>query len=419
MSETITTNYEVDTTPTSSEVLTAFSERRDELNARVDELAKKPGFKMNGTELIDHRRDTKAAQSELNAFNEEYHALGGAELDAAEKAVSELGVTSSAEDHVAAKSRRTAARNAFYENFLASEEIAKIEAEEQQQADIIASMPAATTDPANISSNEALKTQTKKVSTFEPLKPIDIDNYRSKEQNDEDQDDVKKVATPASASSIEPIDVEQYEDDDDEAVEAAASKADEEQKLRLGQRIHNAYQRATALASGLKMKLADRLNPEETDEDREKQKLRINAKTLGAFAVGAAGVIGVTLLAKYGYTGGGGSHNAMNHANDYVSSGHGGGAAAASVEHINTNQDAVVQDFEKWLDSAANHTGYTTQKGDTIWGLSKQYLENHGVSDPSNAQIAEVTNKVTPIMQQKGFAAPSNAWLTAGQHIKF
>ncbi len=121
-------NYKIESlegneVPSSSQVLDAFSEMKTALSDNVEEISNREGgFKLDANQLIAIKREEAAAKQELEGFNDAWVELGGAEIDAAQVVVDSLNFKSDANDHVKAKAQLRDARNAFYENFLASRE---------------------------------------------------------------------------------------------------------------------------------------------------------------------------------------------------------------------------------------------------------------------------------------------------------
>ena len=303
MSEQITFNHENNEIPTSSQVLDAFAARREELNVALNELKNNPGFKMNGDEKVYHDRDLKAANGNLEVFNEEYFAMGGAEIDDAQQAVDALNFKSDAEDHVRAKARLTAAKTAFYENFLATEEVGRIENEMSTHEDVIDNMPAATVDPTNIkpnkevSGNNSEDDETPKKSVRLPIPKINLPNIE------------EEIAKPKVAVKL-PIPKINAESLDADTLDADESKNDVNEQARLGQRIRGAYLRAAAMFANRGVLSSSETTPERTfreengrvvedTKDQEKRR-RFSKKAIGAFAAGVAGVG----LAVYAYRNG-------------------------------------------------------------------------------------------------------------------
>lgn len=69
--------------------------------------------------------------------------------------------------------------------------------------------------------------------------------------------------------------------------------------------------------------------------------------------------------------------------------------------------EAGVEDMSAWLD------GYEVQQGDTIWNLSDEYLQAHGVENPSVEQIDAVKDQMVPELQGLGHA-DQKGWIYTG-----
>lgn len=95
--------------PSSVEVLRDFEDRRAKLAPYIEQL-EQPGFKQSAEARI-HQRDAEA-------FAKEWKNYGGDAIDAAQAAVDALDFKSTPEQRIEATSALTAAKDAFYENYL-------------------------------------------------------------------------------------------------------------------------------------------------------------------------------------------------------------------------------------------------------------------------------------------------------------
>lgn len=352
------TSHETNDTPSRTEVLDSFAEKRTELTSQMTELTNKPGFKMNGEEKIFHNRDLKKSQQALDTFNEEYQHLGGDELDAAEEAVNALNFKSTAEDHIYAKARLRDAKDAFYANYLQSIEEDDLASTGESglgsQAATNTEQPAETsstqgqeliphnadgseqsivkmnTDPASVemvddTSEEDGDTFTVsvvakdgKISVSRPdgkeiPKDITIVTQPSAEKSPESSDDGAKDKESSANTSAAPTTPELSAEE-----KAAAAKAEEHPLQRkLGKAVFNMRQFAknpsAFLASRLStfayMRKQEREAKDTDPQDEERARKRRLVRGIGAVAV-VAGAGGIAYFAgTHGFHIGSGGHS--------------------------------------------------------------------------------------------------------------
>lgn len=108
---------------TGPQVLEAFAEKRDSLNANLTEIQARPGFKLTASEMVARRFEERAAREELDVLETAYNELGGRDIDKAQLVVDALNFKSDASDHVHAKGMLSEAKARFYENFLDTQTI--------------------------------------------------------------------------------------------------------------------------------------------------------------------------------------------------------------------------------------------------------------------------------------------------------
>lgn len=94
-----------------------------------------------------------------------------------------------------------------------------------------------------------------------------------------------------------------------------------------------------------------------------------------------------------------------------------------------SGEAGTVEFSEAGVESMLGHLdGYTVQQGDTIWGLSEQYLQANGVENPSVYQVDAVKDKMVPVLQEAGYAeydqnahdgVYTEGWLRAGDTFEF
>lgn len=134
MTERVNPESEIQKTPTRDEIIKSFVERRQNLNAELDQAEKQYGGTLDALQLIERNKKRKELPAEIDALDQEWYALGGAEIETAEQAKAKLNFRSTANDRIEADAQLRNAKNTFYENFLASEEVAKLEAESLDEA---------------------------------------------------------------------------------------------------------------------------------------------------------------------------------------------------------------------------------------------------------------------------------------------
>lgn len=345
MSERITTPTEESksTNPealSSDDVIDTLAERRSTLLEQKAALENEPGFKRDAIELLNYKRESKRIDDELNSFNEEYAAIGGDELDAAQAAVDALNFKSTAEDHIFAKARLRDAKASLYQNFIDSQQsgdetITATEDEsapEDKETRFIVSSDGETTD---LTDEEVGETTEKELpAAFEEMR----DNLAAAEaQNQKELNEERrkiKITTSKGEATVTDADGNALPDDIEVNIERASDKnessksevvakavdeAIEDQdakdalehpiQYKLGRGIYNIRQFAKSPLAFLSSRLATSRNEyaEYSYGDGENTRKKRLARGIGAVAV-VAGATGMAYFAAHhGFHFGGGS----------------------------------------------------------------------------------------------------------------
>ena len=117
------TNTELELTADASrdDVVDAFMHKQIELSDSLAEISDQPGFNLDANQIMDKRSEVSAAKQQLDTFTETWTQLGGDEVIEAQQAVDELNFNSDASERTAAMNRLRDAKNAFYENYQATQ----------------------------------------------------------------------------------------------------------------------------------------------------------------------------------------------------------------------------------------------------------------------------------------------------------
>jgi hypothetical protein len=105
---------------------TELADKRSQYEAELAEAESVPGFRRvyeDKVEIAGVKDDLEALNDIQSTVNEEWNLYGGEAIDAAQAEVDALNFRSDANDHITAKAKLKAAKDAFYENFKAAAEV--------------------------------------------------------------------------------------------------------------------------------------------------------------------------------------------------------------------------------------------------------------------------------------------------------
>ncbi|HEU5122266.1 MAG TPA: hypothetical protein VFT59_05480, partial [Candidatus Saccharimonadales bacterium] len=187
----------------------AIDRVRNEMNSIQSELdeakarAETPGFKASANDLIDAKlgyRDLKAEKEpRLEAVQSLWLENGGAEIEAAEKAMSELNFRSDANERVAAQTRLRDAKNAFYENL----KVALLEGEANKTR---------THDVDEAYDEAESMNQDRNKAEDSDLDPIEDDNFDDLEDHETDPKNEEDGDKDKDPSDLDPIEDDDFDD---------------------------------------------------------------------------------------------------------------------------------------------------------------------------------------------------------------
>lgn len=105
--------------PSRDEVIASYRDKRSTLVRNLEEVRSRSGVILNSNEILQKQNEERSLTSELRGVEDIWSGLGGAELDAAQAGVDALNFKSDAIDHIRAKKRLQAAKDALYANYVA------------------------------------------------------------------------------------------------------------------------------------------------------------------------------------------------------------------------------------------------------------------------------------------------------------
>lgn len=120
--------------PSRDDVINEFQGKRSDIQAQIDEVQARPGFKLDAIGIMNKRRESNELRDKLATATDAWNELGGEAIDKAQQAVGGLNFKSNATDHISAKNQLRDAKNTFYENFTAPQE--SIETEEVEDSTV-------------------------------------------------------------------------------------------------------------------------------------------------------------------------------------------------------------------------------------------------------------------------------------------